>query len=337
MGSIKLGTLSVDKMFVGDKEVDKVYLGNTLVYENAPVVVGESCTIANLGSENPTSVTFTKTANFPTESQAWEEVVIGNDHFAKFTPWYRKSVYNENNELIGMVISNQKEDADFVPYDCFLDESGNLLPYILIGRYCVSNTTTADSIDSSMATMTPSAGRALCRAKGTGYQMMDAAMQIFWRDLALACSETVNLNSGSGVASYLGLARMTEQYWWIDGLAQDSGTYLYSNKPSKYVDQPTTSTDGYSALSYTMPTNGNYCVKALGYDANHPTMNLPSANTGATSYTVYYCDRMYYASGNHPCRVNVGGAVAAYGLFYLYGGAAWSAATGVRLCYKPIS
>ena len=336
MGKTQFGTLTITKKMLGNAEIAKEVFNGFVVYENTPVVVGDSCTIANLGSQNPSNVTFTKTANFPTESQCWEEVVIGNDHFAKFTPWYRKSVYNENNELIGMIISNQQEDADFVPYECFLDESGNLLPYILIGRYCCSNTSTADSIDSSMATMTPSAGRALCQAKGAGYQMYDGAMHIFWRDLALACSETVNFNDGTGVTSYLGLARMTQQYWYIDGLAHDSGTYLYSNKPSKYVDQPTSSTDGYSALSYTMPTNGNYCVKALGYDANHPTINLPSANTGATSYTVYYCDIMFYASGNHPCIINVGGAFASNGLFSLDGAYDWSSAGGVRLCYKPI-
>ena len=34
MGSIKLGALSIDKMFVGNSEVDKVYIGDTLVYES---------------------------------------------------------------------------------------------------------------------------------------------------------------------------------------------------------------------------------------------------------------------------------------------------------------
>ena len=290
--------------------------------------------INGLGSETPTNVTFSKSSNFPTEAQAWEEVTIGNDKFAKFTTWYRKSIV-ENGELKGIIMSNVKEDDDFVPYECFLDESGNVLPYILIGRYCMSSTETANSVDASRATMTIGAGRTLARAKGTGYQLMDIAMQIFWRDLALAISQNVNFNNGSGVASYLGLARMTEGGWWVDGLAHVDNKYLYCNKPSKYVDQPTNATDGYSELAYNMPTENGGCISKLGYDANHPTVNLPSATVSNSSYNSYYCDGLYYASGNRPCVVSVGGARADYGLFCLGGSDAWSLAYGVRLCYKP--
>ena len=328
MGSIKLGTLSVDKMFVGNKRVDKAYYGSVLVFSGT-----YTCDIANLGSSNPANVTFSKSVGFPTESKCWEEVVIGNDHFAKFTPWYKKAVFS-GSELIGFIISNKKEDNDFHVYDCFLDENGNLLPYILLGRYNVSSTTTANSVDAARATMTPGTGRSLCRAKGTGYQQMDAAMFNFWRDLVLAVSQKVNFNNGEGVASYLGLARMTEGGWWIDGLTHVDSTYLYCSKPSKYVDNPTASTDGYSALSYAMPTSSNWITK-LGYDANHPTINYPSAVGG--SQTTYYCDYMWYASGNRPCIVLVGRANAYSGLFCLSGNDDWSTASGVRLCYKPIS
>ena len=79
----------------------------------------------------------------------------------------------------------------------------------------MSSTTEANSVDASRANMTIGAGRSLARAKGTGYQIMDAAMQIFWRDLACACFGAINFNSGAGVASYLGLKRMTDGGWWI--------------------------------------------------------------------------------------------------------------------------
>ena len=183
--------------------------------------------------------------------------------------------------------------------------------------------------------MTLGTGRSLCKAKGTGYQMMDAAMFMFWRDLALACSEKVDFNNGSGVATYLGLARMTEGGWWIDGLAHNNATYLYSNKPSEYKDSPSAGSNGYEALSYSMPTSSNYITK-LGYDSNHPTINLPSEASGG-SQSSYYCDYVYYSSGNRPCNVNVGRAYAYYGLFYLSGNDDWSDAGGVRLCYRPIS
>ena len=296
------------------------------------------CVVANLGSKNPSAVTFTKTSNFPTEAQAWEEVVIGNDHFAKFKIHYRKSIFN-GNELTGFEISDIKEDDSFVPYDCFLDEQGRELEYILIGRYCSSSTSEANSVDAEQASMTIGTGRSLCRAKGTGYQQMDAAMYNFWRDLALAVSEKVDFNDGTGVDSYLGLARMnTSGYlsWWIDGLSHVYSVYLYSNKPSKYIDKPTESTDGYSTLSYAMPT-ANGCITKLGYDANHPTINYPSANNGSTStFNTYYCDGSYYGTGERPCCVvTVGYTSANVGLFNLNGNFTSANATGVRLCYKP--
>lgn len=294
---------------------------------------GESCYIGQLGSSNTTNVTFSKSTGFPTEQQAYEEVVIDGNVFAKFNTWYKKAIYN-GDELIGFEISDTKESDNFVPYDCFLDEEGNVLPYILIGKYCLSSTTVANSVDATRATMTIGTGRALCRALGTGYQQMDGAIFNFWRDLALAISQIVNFNSGEGVASYLGLARMTEGGWWLDGITHIDSTYLYSYKPSKYIDSPTANTDGYNALSYAMPTSSNYITK-LGYDSNHPTINMPSAVGGSAS--TYYCDYLYYASGNRPCSCNVGNAYAGSGLFYLDGSDGWSSAYGVRLCYKPIA
>lgn len=298
-------------------------------------VGGSQCFISNLGSENPVSVTFSKTTTFPNENACFEEVVIDGNYFAKFYKWYKKPIF-ENGVLTGYSISNVKEDDDFKLYDCFYDEDGNELEYILLGQYRMSSTTTANSVDASAANMTISAGRALARAKGTGYQIMDCAMKLFWQDLALAVSENVDFNNGSGVASFLGLKLMNEGGWWIDGIAHDGSTYIYSNKPSKYVDQPATSTNGYSALSYSAPTGSNQCIKNLGYDANHPTISLPVELTGDSNWTSYYCDGYWYSSGNHPVCVYVGTASANLGLFTFLGRHDWSYANGVRLCYRPI-
>lgn len=329
-----IGNKKIEKIFVGTKQVDSVFVGSNKVYSSGPALV--KCEIRNLGSENPNDVTFTKTEGFPTENEAWEEVTIGNDKFAKFTPWYKKPIYN-GNELIGFDIQNGPGEG-FYPYDCFLDENGELLEYILIGRYCASNTSEINSVDAMGASSVISAWRSLARAKGTGYQIMDAAMQIFWRDLALAISENVNFNDGSGVPSYLGLARMNNGGWWIDGLTHVNTQFLYCNKPSKYVDSPTSSTDGYEELSYPYPTTIGYCVKKLGYDASHPTVNLPSEGVKNTAYNTYYCDAVYYSTGNLACNVNVGllSSFASYGLFFLSTDN-WNVSYGARLCYRPIS
>lgn len=296
------------------------------------------CAIANLGSSNTSLVQFSKNALFQTEAQAWEEVTIGSDKFAKFTTWYYKK-YKDGNGLVQTIMSQKREDSGFQPYSCFLDENGNILPYILIGRYCLSSTETANSVDASRATMAPAVGRALCQAKGTGFQMMDIAMQMFWRDLALAVSEKVNFNNGEGVASYLGLARMTDGGWWIDGCFHIDANLYVSNQPSKYAgsndSNPSATQDGYEKISYALPTTSDSWITALGVDPQHGDINVPIAVGG--SQTTYYCDKYYYASGNRPCNVDVGNANADRGLFRFYGHNAWSTAYGVRLCYKPIS
>lgn len=295
------------------------------------------CEISGLGSSSTSAVMFSKNTAFPTEANAWEEITIGSDKFAKFTTWYYK-VYKTANGLVKKVLSQSKEDEGFQPYSCFLDENGNVLPYILIGRYCLSSTSVANSVDASRATMTPDTGRALCRAYGTGFQMMDIAMQMFWRDLALAVSEKVDFNSGAGVASYLGLARMTEGGWWIDGCFHIDNTLYVSNQPSKYTgssgSNPTATQDGYEALSYKIPTSEGYITR-LGVDNSKGDINVPTAVGGSAS--TYYCDYYYYASGNRPCSVNVGAANASTGLFFFHGNAVWTAANGVRLAYKPIA
>ena len=293
---------------------------------------GESGYVGNLGVSNPANVTFSKSAGF-TADNLYEEVVVDGNTFAKFRPFYKKTIL-DNGKIVGYEISDTKESDNFVPYEAFLDENGNLCDYILLGTYPCSSTETAKSTNETRATMTISAGRALCAAKGDGYQQMDAAMFCFWRDLALAVKQQMNFNNGSGVDSYLGLKNMTAGGWWIDGLAHNGSTYLYCNDASKFADQPTTSTTGYSALSYSMPTDSGYCVKDIGYDSNHPTINFPSEGVSNSSYNTYYCDGVYYSSGNHPCNVYVGDAVASVGLFYLIGHYDWAYAYGVRLCYK---
>ena len=291
----------------------------------------DSCYITNLGNENPANVQFSKSANFVNENNAWEEIDINGNKFAKFPTYYRKTLKDSNGNLIGFEISNAKENDDFEPYSCFLDENGNVLPYILIGRYQLTSTSEATSTEGTRATMTIGVGRQLCSALGNGYQQMDMSMFCFWRDLALAISQRVNFNSGQGVNEYLGL-KMLNTGNWLDGVAHNNEHIYFSNKPSKYIDSPTASSDGYSELGYTMATSSNY-IKQLGVDSVHKDINIPK-EVGGTSST-YYCDYFYYGSGNRPLRCGVGDAGAYYGLFYLDGSNDWSLASGVRLCFKP--
>lgn len=333
-----VGNKKIEKVFFGNTKVSSIFVGSNKVYSSAPPIA--KCEIRNLGSENPTDVTFTKTDNFPTENEAWEEVTIGNDKFAKFTPWYKKPIVGgtNNDELIGFDIQNGPGEG-FVPYDCFLDEDGNLLDYILIGRYCASNTSAINSVNATAANSEILNWRTLARSKGTGYQLMDAAMYVFWRDLALAISEKIDFNAGTAIQSYLGLSMgETSGFgWWIDGLAMSgNGSYFYCNKPSKYTNISASINVDYTEIY--QPDVGYYCVKSLGYSMSCPIINLPYKNTRVTTYATYYCDAQNISRVSSPLYVLIGGANAINGLFNIIVSSGWvSVSNKVRLCYRPIS
>lgn len=296
------------------------------------------CDIENLGTEYPADVVFTKSTNFPTENQAWEEVVINENYFAKFTKWYKKVEVDENGNVRKIHLSQTKDGPDFHLYDCFIDEDGNELDYILIGRYNISSTTEANSVNATRANLNLSTARTLARAKGQGYQLFDASMFNFWRDLALAVFGNVNFNSGVNRNNYLGLTNFSAGGEWIDGIALNDGTYLYSNKPSKYVNEPTASTDGYSALSYgiTFENTDNYEVKELGYDTNYPSINFPKEKTTNSNYDTYYCDLFSVGGGVKPFYAYIGYNDKLAGLFAAIFSISWTNGYGTRLAYRPI-
>ena len=294
------------------------------------------CEITGLGSENPNDVVFTKSPDFPTESQAWEEYTdtYGNK-FAKFHKWFTKRYFDANNHLTGFVISNQKEDNDFIPYDCFVDENGNELDYILIGRYCFTSTSQASSVSGERASLIQNNARTLARALGNGYQLFDCMMFTFWRDLTYAIKESVDFNpTAITIENWLGLNHL-EKAFQIDGFSQYSGYFLYCKKPSKYVDSPTNQTEGY-IQTFALPTD-NGCIKSLYCSSNEKLFNMPYETIVDYTYTKYYCDAWTYKSGSHCFVVNIGmGGYKDYGIMYIlwkkYGTNGYH-----RLCYRPIS
>lgn len=293
-------------------------------------------TVSGLGNSDPTSVVFTEEGaafdwNFP-------EVTVDGNIFIKIPTMYRKVNTVVNDQITSFSLSDTKADNTYEPYPCFLDSDGTtVLDYVLIGKYCSSSTSVMNSVNATPATQSLSSGRTNARALGTGYQLYDWQFQKLFVDLAMIKAKTVNFQNGSStISEYLGIAHM-DQAVWVDGIYHDSAVWYAALNPSNYVSSPSSSQTGYSALSYSAPTDNGYEIKALGYDSNNPFVNYPSAVVSNSSYNTYYCDGYYYSSSSHPVFSYVGLAYALYGLWFCYGDYGWSYAFGVRLCYKPLT
>lgn len=312
--------------------------GSVETYNGAFVVKASwKASVSNLGAEDPNTVVF----NTPEDSvpKPWSEVEFNGDVFIKFPKMYKKIVTVTDNQITAFEIANKKIDNDYKLYPCFIDESGNELDYILVGKYMSKSSTTCNSVASgSKVNQTLSNGRTRARARGIGYQLMDWRIQRLWQDLVICTYKKIDINRGSGITTdTLGL-EWEESGNWIDGFCHIDSSWVYSNSPSKYIDSPTALSEGYASISgYTAPTINEEEIKKLGYDSTQPFFNYPSATVRNLSYNTYYCDGYEYSSGNHPVNTSVGYTIPFSGAFYCDGINGWSLAYGVRLCYRPIS
>lgn len=292
-------------------------------------------TVSGLGSSSPSSVTFNVDADFDFN---FEEVTDSLDNiFIKIPTLYRKvNTISSDSQITSYTISTVKIDSSYLPYPCFVKEDGvSVMPYILIGKYMSSSTSTCNSVNATYVIQTLATARPLARALGTGYQLYDWMFRDLFQDLVCCYLRTVNTNNGAGFSSILGIEHQQNSFW-CDGVSQRDRTWLFSYKPSMYVNEPTTSTSGYNTVNYTSPSNtSTNNITVLGYDANHPFFNYPKTASG-TTYTSYYCDAFRYAAGSHPVDCVVGSANAYFGVFHCYVHLWWTDTLGVRLCYRPI-
>ena len=302
----------------------------------AVFVAGSKASVAGLGNSSPTTATFTRDTTFPTSFDEWTD--SHGNIFVKIPTMYRKIDAVLSGQITAFSIATAKLDNDYEPYPVFVDVNDNnrVLDYVYIGKYCYNSTTAAGSSASGTSTLAIGTARSLAQAVGTGYQQYDVHFQKLFQDLALVISQTVNFNTGTAIANYMGIYNLDGSIW-VDGIAANSNTWVASNDPSKYVDSATSSTDGYYALGYAQPTTSSWEIRALGYDTSHPFINYPKTVIENSSYTTYYCDSYFYSSGSHPVFSNVGNSNADSGLWCLAASFAWTGTSRARLCYRPIS
>ena len=295
-----------------------------------------TATVTGLGNEDPSTVIFTVDNDFTPQGIGIKEVTFNGDTFVKFPIMYRKINTVVDNQITSFTMSNVKVDNTYEPYSCFVAPDNSILPYVLIGKYCYSSTSAASSTTSDTAVLTIDNARALAQARGTGYQQYDWQIQKLFVDLCLLISQTVNFNSGQGVQNYLGVYNLVN-YIWVDGWTGTGSQWVIATNPANYINEPTSSSTGYTALSYAQPTASNEIMK-LGYDSGNAFANFPSATTSNGSYDTYYCDYYYsYESGSHPIVSLVGHTSANVGLWYCPVYLAWTRTNCARLCYRPIN
>lgn len=288
--------------------------------------------VTNLGNSSPTSQVYTKDDNFPT---SFEEVTdsLGNI-FIKIPTMYRKVDTVTDGQITAFTMSTAKVDDTYVPYSVFVKPNGEIMPYVLIGKYTMSSTTIANSTAASTTSFMIGDARALCQSRGTGYQQYDWQFQKLFVDLCLVIGQKVDFNSGTTIKNYLGVYDL-DRYIWIDGISRDETTWCIAYDPDKYVNSATSSTDGYVSAGYSAPTTSGVRITKLGYDENNPFFNYPNT-ASVSSYTAYYCDAYFYSGGNHSVYSNVGNTPASNGLWYCASHYGWSYAYGARLCYRPL-
>ena len=302
-----------------NKKISSVVINN-VIYSVEPLL---TCTVSGLGSSSPSSVTFT---NNTITNWTPEVVTKDNRSFVKFPTFYRKVNAVSSSQITSFSIANYKVDNDYQPYSCFVKEDGEtVMDYVLV------------AVDFFSTSSTIADGRTTAQSYGTGYQLYDWQIHKLFQDLAICKLGTIDTNNGSGIASLLGI-NWGSTSTWIDGICSNASNdyWTFSYKPSKYVDSPTTSTDGYQVVNYERPTS-NGDIQKLGYDTSNPFVNYTSAVVSNSSYNTYYCDSYGYASGSHPVICGIGNTQVHRGVFHCDMSYNWSGSNGARLCYRPIS
>ena len=287
-----------------------------------------TATVTGLGNEDPSTVIFTVDNDFTPQGIGIKEVTFNGDTFVKFPIMYRKINTVVDNQITSFTMSNVKVDNTYEPYPCFIAPDSSVLPYIFIGKYSY---TTASGIEDA---------RRLAREHGTGYQLYDWQIQKLFIDLCLLISQKVNFfhHSSLPISNYLGVYDLDRRVL-IDGWAKLSSQWIVATDSSNYINEPTSSSTGYTVLSYTLSHNV-FPISKLGYDSNNAFANFPAAGESGGDSDTYYCDACYtQAYGSYPVTSAISNSNqgdASYGLWNCWTYRPWTDLPNFRLCYRPI-
>ena len=244
-----------------------------------------------------------------------------------------------------------------------VDSSYTYVPAFMVGRYPTSGSSErlhSRSGTSPLCSITAENFRTYSRSLGDNWNEMDiwhlAVIQMLYlvEYADYNCQNTVGMcstnNLDSGGCDYLGMAsgsltsnetysssyRGMEDLWgnvyyYIDGIniisyvpyvCEDDDSYTYDSSASPYT-----------AVSATLPSKSGY-ITNLSYDANYPSIMLPTAVGGSSS--TYIPDYYTYGSGNRVLLAGgtTGGVTSGLWCTYLYTSTNTNTANGGRLLYN---
>ena len=325
--------------------------GIAVVNGNSATIISGKCklptpslhaTVSGLGSEDPSDVSFTVDSGFTVAGIGIEQTEFNGDTFIKIPTLYRKVNTVVDNQITSFTVSTVKDDNSYLPYPCFVKEDGvTIMPYILIGKYwntsASSFVSTWPGIPDTSSTMNLDTARTRAAARGVGYQSFDWMMQRLWQDLIIIFKRRVDTNSGYAWSYDDMDIRWEGDGCWVDGWTQNSGSLVVSYCPTKYTTGATSSTDGYTSISYSLPTTNGIEIQKLGYDPNNPFVNYPSAGIAGSNWDTYYCDAYYYRSGSYARFFDPAMGDVTCGAFECDGAYNPVYRFYVRLCYRPIA
>ena len=222
-------------------------------------------------------------------------------------------------------ISKVKVDDDYYLPACFVDEATNtVLPYILVGKYNANlNGTQLESKTGTVPLVLQDIAyfRTAARVNGAGYQLLDihtwdAIQTLFYVEFATLDSQSIMAGytasisletSPTGTADsipktgsptsntnglyamkYRGIENLYGNTWqFVDGINIQNNEAYVSKDANTYASD--TFSGSYERVGYTN-NNADGWVTEMGYDVNHPYVNLPTSitETGTSIYNDYY-------------------------------------------------
>ena len=309
------------------------YNGEDYKIKQLPQPIRAKASVSGLGNSDPSSQVYTKDLNFPSSFEEWTDGE-GNV-FIKIPTMYRKIDATSNGQITAFTMATYQDTNDYKPYSVFVAPNGDILPYVCIGKYCSRNSVKLNSVSTgTLVDIAIGNARTAAQANGTGYQQYDWQFHILYRDLCLLNAQKVFFPDYNGLSSYLGVDNI-DAIVHVDGVSCNGTTYRVATDPANYVNQATSSTTGYRAIGYSIPSSGS-TIQVVGYDANCPFFSFPKTLGSYDAYH-YYCNSMLRSSGNHPLQCWIGTGGRPYGIWYCMAYYDWSGSYKARLCYRPIS
>ena len=281
--------------------------------------------------------TSTITSDFDT-AEIYNEIEDYTDTdgniYVKIPRFYIKKTKSEGNIWTYQISKDRQDIGYYLPESFRNHTNGDILDYVLIGKYNASlNNTKLESKSgtSPLVSQNINTFRTYAKNNGPSYQLidihaLDLIQVLFYVEFATLDSQSIMYGYANGNASvissgttnsvstasgsptsntsgkyamkYRGIENLWGNMWqYIDGINIKNHKSYISKNPTNY--ESNVFTGDYMPLGYTN-TNTNSNVIEMGYDTNQPYANFPI--TVGTYTDSIYKDYYYQGAGNMVLR-----------------------------------